>query len=165
MILKVRRRGRRKVTDLERIASFNVDHTKLNKGIYVSRIDGDITSYDLRMKKPNKEPVLGNGAVHTIEHLFATYVRNSDYKNSVIYFGPMGCRTGFYFLVRNADDEKVLKLTTAAFEFIKNYVGVIPGSSEVECGNYLDHNLPVAKAEAEAYYNILKNSDDKSMKY
>lgn len=150
---------------MERIASFCVDHTKLNKGVYVSRIDGDITTYDIRMKKPNVEQVLDNGAIHTIEHLFATYARNCEYKDSVIYFGPMGCRTGCYFLTRNLDNAIVLNIIKSAFEFIANFEGEIPGSSEIECGNYRDHNLALAKDEAEEFVNILKSVTTENMNY
>ena len=150
---------------MERIASFCVDHTKLNKGVYVSRIDGDITTYDIRMKKPNVEQVLDNGAIHTIEHLFATYARNCEYKDSVIYFGPMGCRTGCYFLTRNLDNAIVLSIIKSAFEFIANFEGEIPGSSEIECGNYRDHNLALAKKEAEEFVNILKPLKPENMNY
>lgn len=150
---------------MERIASFCVDHTKLEKGVYVSRIDGDITTYDLRMKKPNVEEVLDNGAIHTIEHLFATYARNCEYKDSVIYFGPMGCRTGCYFLTRNLDDKIVLKIIKDAFGFIAQFEGEIPGSSAVECGNYKDHNLAQAKVEAEKYCKVLEPLTEENMKY
>lgn len=150
---------------MERIASFCVDHTKLNKGVYVSRIDGDITTYDIRMKKPNVEQVLDNGAIHTIEHLFATYARNCEYKDSVIYFGPMGCRTGCYFLTRNLDNAIVLSIIKSAFEFIANFEGEIPGSSEIECGNYRDHNLALAKKEAKEFVNILKPLKPENMNY
>lgn len=150
---------------MEKIASFCVDHTKLEKGVYVSRLDGDITTYDLRMKKPNVEEVLDNGAIHTIEHLFATYARNCEYKDAVIYFGPMGCRTGCYFLTRNLDNKTVLKIIKDAFEFISKFEGEIPGSSAVECGNYRDHNLPLAKIEAEKYCEVLKPLTEENMQY
>lgn len=150
---------------MEKIASFCVDHTRLEKGVYVSRIDGDITTYDIRMRKPNVEEVLDNGAIHTIEHLFATYARNCKYKDSVIYFGPMGCRTGCYFLTRNLDDETVLNIIKDAFKFIAEFEGEIPGSSAVECGNYRDHNLTLAKREAEEMVKILKPLTKDNMKY
>ena len=150
---------------MERIASFCVDHTKLNKGVYVSRIDGDITTYDIRMKKPNVEQVLDNGAIHTIEHLFATYARNCEYKDSVIYFGPMGCRTGCYFLTRNLDNATVLTIIKDAFAFIADFEGEIPGSSEIECGNYRDHNLALAKKEAKEFVDVLKPLIKENMQY
>ena len=150
---------------MERIASFCVDHTRLNKGVYVSRIDGDITTYDIRMRKPNVEKVLDNSALHTIEHLFATYARNCEYKDHVIYFGPMGCRTGCYFLTRNLDDATVLKIIKDAFQFIADFEGEIPGSTAVECGNYRDHNLELAKEEAVKMVKTLKPLTVNDMKY
>lgn len=141
---------------MERIASFCVDHTILEKGVYVSRIDGDVTTYDIRMRLPNREKVMDNAAIHTIEHLFATFARNSEYKDSVIYFGPMGCRTGFYFLTRSLDNQTVLDLIREAFKFIAEYEGEIPGTTAKECGNYLDHDLETAKAEAAQMVTILK---------
>lgn len=150
---------------MERIASFCVDHTKLEKGVYVSRIDGDITTYDIRMRKPNVEEVLDNGAIHTIEHLFATYARNCEYKDSVIYFGPMGCRTGCYFLTRNLDNATVLNVIKEAFKFIADFEGEIPGNSAIECGNYRDHNLVLAKKEAKEFCNILKPLSEEDMQY
>ena len=150
---------------MERIASFCVDHTRLNKGVYVSRIDGDITTYDIRMRKPNVEKVLDNGALHTIEHLFATYARNCEYKDNVIYFGPMGCRTGCYFLTRNLDDATVLQIIKDAFQFIADFEGKIPGSTAVECGNYRDHNLELAKEEAVKMVKTLKPLTVNDMKY
>lgn len=150
---------------MERIASFCVDHTKLEKGVYVSRIDGDITTYDIRMRKPNVEEVMDNGAIHTIEHLFATYARNCEYKDSVIYFGPMGCRTGCYFLTRNLDNATVLSIIKDAFRFIADFEGEIPGSSAVECGNYRDHNLELAKKEAREFIKILQPLTAENMHY
>ena len=150
---------------MEKIASFCVDHTKLEKGVYVSRIDGDITTYDMRMRKPNVEEVMDNGAIHTIEHLFATYARNCEYKDSVIYFGPMGCRTGCYFLTRNLDNATVLEIIKNAFRFIADYEGEIPGVSAVECGNYRDHNLEAAKNEAKEFIKILQPLTAENMQY
>ncbi|MEE1003647.1 MAG: S-ribosylhomocysteine lyase [Acutalibacteraceae bacterium] len=150
---------------MERIASFCVDHTKLEKGVYVSRIDGDITTYDIRMRKPNVEEVMDNGAIHTIEHLFATYARNCEYKDSVIYFGPMGCRTGCYFLTRNLDNATVLSIIKEAFRFIADFEGEIPGSTAVECGNYRDHNLELAKKEAREFIKILQPLTAENMHY
>lgn len=143
---------------MKTIKSFLVDHTVLMPGVYVSRIDGDAVTYDLRLKRPNREKVLDNAPIHTIEHLFATYVRNSEYKDSIIYFGPMGCRTGFYFIVRDSmDHSSVLNLIKEAFGFISSYDGEIPGASERECGNYLDHDLDGAKREAALYSEILSS--------
>ena len=128
---------------MERIASFCVDHTKLDRGMYLSRQDGDVLTWDIRMKKPNQGDYLTTGAAHTLEHLFATYARNSAYKDGVIYVGPMGCRTGFY-------------LTVDSFRFMAAFEGAVPGASEVECGNYRDMDLPKAKAEAAAMLPVLE---------
>ena len=141
---------------MEKIASFTVDHTKLEKGLYVSRIDGDVVTYDLRTRVPNREDVMSNGAIHTVEHLAATYLRNSEYRDSIIYFGPMGCRTGFYFLCRGMNDEQVLALLKECFDFVAVYEGDIPGVSAVECGNWRDHDLDGAKAEAANYRKVLE---------
>ena len=151
---------------MKTIKSFLVDHTVLMPGVYVSRVDGDAVTYDLRLKHPNREPVLDNAPIHTIEHLFATYVRNSEYKDSVIYFGPMGCRTGFYFIVRDdVDNAKVMLLVKAATEFIADYNGEIPGATERECGNYRDHDLAGAKAEAAKYAQVLSCLSPDNMNY
>lgn len=150
---------------MQRIKSFEIDHTKLDKGMYISRIDADITTFDIRVKKPNVEPVLDNDIIHTIEHLFATYVRNSQYKENIIYFGPMGCRTGFYFLTRNLESQTVLDLTVKAFEFIAEYDGEIPGATEIECGNYKEHNLTGAKEESKEIVTILKQFNVTKMEY
>ena len=115
-------------------------------------------TYDLRLKRPNVEKVLDNAPIHTIEHLFATYVRNSKYSESIIYFGPMGCRTGFYFIVRdNMSHETVVSLVKEAFDFIAVYDEEIPGVSAKECGNYLDHDLDGAKREAAIYADAIKD--------
>ena len=140
---------------MERIASFEVNHLILKEGIYLSRIDGDVYTYDLRLRVPNGDDYLENAAIHTAEHLFATYVRNSEFKDNIIYFGPMGCRTGFYFLVKDLSGEQVIALCRRAFAFIAGYDGDIPGASAVECGNYLDHDLEGAKRDAERYLKVL----------
>lgn len=142
---------------MDRIASFEVDHTILQKGMYISRIDGDIVTYDIRMRRPNAEPVMDNAAIHTIEHLFATFVRNSQWKENVVYFGPMGCRTGFYFLVRGMAYADAIKLTQDAFAFIAGFEGGIPGASAAECGNYQEHSLDGAKKEAVRFLPVIKN--------
>lgn len=145
-------------TKLNKITSFSINHDTLEKGMYISRIDGDIITYDLRFVKPNVGPYLENDGLHTFEHLFATYVRNTKYSDLIIYFGPMGCRTGFYFVVRNElSHELAIKLVQDTCEFIKNYTGEIPGSKKEECGNYLDHDLNKAKRYAEGYLEIIKN--------
>ena len=141
---------------MKKIASFSVNHDKLKKGMYVSRIDGDVVTYDLRMKVPNAGDYLSNGALHTFEHLFATYARNSALSDSVIYVGPMGCRTGFYLLTRGLTPAEALKLTVESFRFMAAFEGAVPGASEVECGNYRDMDLPAAKAEAAAMLLVLE---------
>lgn len=151
--------------ELKKIASFQVDHTTLKRGLYISRIDGDITTFDIRMKKPNCKPFLENDAIHTIEHLFATFVRSTDFSKNIVYFGPMGCLTGFYFITRGLSYEQVIKLTQQAFEFISGYTGEIPGSSAVECGNYLEHSLIKAKQEAMEFLPVLKNYNESMLKY
>ncbi|MCR5411716.1 MAG: S-ribosylhomocysteine lyase [Patescibacteria group bacterium] len=133
---------------MQKIASFQVDHTKFGVGMYISRIDGDVITYDIRMVKPNGGTYLTPSSLHTIEHLFATYVRNSQYSDKIIYVGPMGCRTGFYFLTRNTlPKEDSIQLIKETFQFIANYQGEIPGATIEECGNYLDHDLETAKQE------------------
>lgn len=141
---------------MERITSFNVDHDLLEPGIYVSRIDGDITTYDLRTRKPNAGSFMDTTTAHTVEHMFATFVRNSEIKDDVIYFGPMGCRTGFYLLVRNADNEKVLEITRSILKSIVEYEGEVFGASQKECGNWLDLELGCAKEECARYLKILE---------
>ena len=133
---------------MQKIASFQVDHTKFGVGMYISRIDGDVITYDIRMVKPNGWIYLTPSSLHTIEHLFATYVRNSQYSDKIIYVGPMGCRTGFYFLTRDTlSKEESIQLIKETFQFIANYQGEIPGATIEECGNYLDHDLETAKQE------------------
>lgn len=136
---------------MKRIASFEIDHTILPCGIYTSRVDGDVTTYDLRMRRPNAEPVMENAAIHTIEHLFATYVRNSAWADHIIYFGPMGCRTGCYFLTRGMDGADVISLVYEAFRFIAEFNGPVPGTTAKECGNYREHDLAGARREARRY--------------
>lgn len=150
---------------MEKIASFTVDHTKLKRGIYISRVDGDITTYDIRAKIPNGNDYLDIKATHTIEHLFATYFRNSEIKDDVIYFGPMGCRTGFYLLVRNAQHKKVIELINKALQFTVDFQGEIPGVSEIECGNYLEHDLEGAKRECQKLIPIYKNYTEDMLYY
>ncbi|MBQ7595565.1 MAG: S-ribosylhomocysteine lyase [Clostridia bacterium] len=151
---------------MKKIASFQIDHTILPKGMYVSRVDGDVITYDIRMRLPNKEEVMQNGAMHTIEHLFATYVRNSNFTDSIIYVGPMGCRTGFYFLTRdNVTHAQAIQLVKDTFAFIKDFEGEIPGATEVECGNYKDHDLAGAKKEAAMMCGVLENITEKDLVY
>lgn len=141
--------------ELRQIQSFQVDHTKLRPGMYVSRVDGDVVTYDIRMKTPNAGDYLANGALHTIEHLFATYVRSSALSDHVVYFGPMGCRTGFYFLVRGMSHRAAVELARQAFDFIAGFSGPIPGAAVAECGNWKEHDLEGARREAAAYLPVL----------
>ena len=150
---------------MKRIASFEVDHNTLLPGIYISRQDGDITTYDIRMRRPNKEPVMANDAIHTIEHLFATFVRNSASSDKIIYFGPMGCRTGCYFLVRDMLEQDAIDLIRQAFAFIAAYEGEIPGASEKECGNWREHSLAGAKQEAERFLPVIQNWSAERLQY
>lgn len=150
---------------MKTIKSFLVDHTVLTPGVYVSRIDGGVVTYDLRFRLPNREEVLENDSIHTIEHLFATYVRNSAYSDNIIYFGPMGCRTGFYFLTCGIDDETVLSLVKEGMAFVRDYDGPIPGASEVECGNYREHSLEKAKKDASRYCDEIKALSCRDMQY
>ena len=142
---------------MDKIASFTIDHIKLQPGIYVSRRDhiGDetITTFDLRMTSPNEEPVMNTAEVHTIEHLAATYLRNDpEYSDRVVYFGPMGCRTGFYLILAgDLDSRDIVPLITRTYEFIRDFEGEVPGASHRDCGNYLDMNLGMAHYLANKY--------------
>lgn len=150
---------------MEKIASFQVDHTRLSPGMYTSRTDGDVVTYDVRFVKPNTPPYLEPPVMHTIEHLVATYVRNSAHKDGVIYFGPMGCRTGFYLLTRGLTPAQALQLTVDAYRFMADFEGAVPGASEVECGNYRDMDLPAAKAEAAAMLPVLESLTAEDLHY
>ena len=147
---------------MEKIASFTIDHMKLQPGVYVSRVDKigaeTVTTFDLRMTSPNEEPVMNTAEMHTIEHLAATFLRNHpDWKERTIYFGPMGCRTGFYLLLAGELDSKaIVPLMQEMFTFIRDFEGDVPGASARDCGNYLDMNLPMAKYLAKKYLeNVL----------
>lgn len=150
---------------MKKIKSFEIDHTKLEKGLYISRVDDNIITYDLRMVKPNTPPFLENDGIHTFEHLLATFLRNSEYSKNVVYVGPMGCRTGFYLLFKDLAPKIAIKLIQDALNFIANYEGEIPGNSAIECGNYLDHNLEKTNAYAQEMYVILKNWKCENLKY
>lgn len=151
---------------MKTIASFTVNHDKLEKGMYVSRIDGDVVTYDIRMKKPNGGDYLTDKGLHTIEHLFATFARNSAAADSVIYVGPMGCRTGFYLLLRDTVSRMdALQLVKDSMQFIVHFTGKIPGSERWECGNYLEHDLPEAKKVAADMLEVLKNWNGEKMRY
>ena len=143
---------------MQKIASFTVNHDTLEKGMYISRIDGDIVTYDVRMKKPNGGDYFQMSAAHTLEHLFATYARNSKHGDKIVYVGPMGCRTGFYLLTRaNISYGDAIALVKESMSFIASYQGEIPGASKKECGNYLEHNLLGAKQLAKDMVEILQN--------
>lgn len=151
---------------MNKIASFCVDHTKLMPGIYISRIDGDVVTYDIRMRRPNCGDYLQNPVMHTIEHLFATYARNSAFTDSIVYVGPMGCRTGFYLLVRDKmTHEQVIKLLQETFAFIAAYEGEVPGTAEAECGNCREHDLEGAKQEAAQMGTVIQNWTPEKMQY
>ena len=157
---------------MEKIASFTIDHIKLQPGVYVSRKDhigaGVITTFDLRMTSPNEEPVMNTAEVHTIEHLAATFLRNHPvYKDKTVYFGPMGCRTGFYLLLAgDLSSKDIVPLMIEMFEFIRDYEGEVPGASPRDCGNYLDMNLGMANYLAKRYLEqVLYSIDDSRLVY
>ena len=151
---------------MKKIASFTVNHDTLEKGMYISRIDGDVVTYDIRMKRPNGGDYLNMRAAHTLEHLFATYARNSALSDGVIYVGPMGCRTGFYFLVRDTiSHAQAIELVKESMAFARDFEGEIPGNKREECGNYLDHDLAGAKALGKEMYEVLKNWSENDLKY
>ena len=156
---------------MEKIASFTIDHLKLLPGVYVSRKDkvGQqvITTFDIRMTRPNFEPVLNTAEVHTIEHLGATFLRNdSEFKDKTIYFGPMGCRTGFYMVLAGDYDSKdVVELVTRMFIFMKDFEGDVPGACAKDCGNYLDMNLNMAKFYSDKYLNVLNSIKTENLIY
>ena len=152
---------------MKQIASFTVNHDILEKGMYISRIDGDVVTYDLRMKKPNGGDYLENAAMHTFEHLFATYARNSAWTDDVIYVGPMGCRTGFYLLLRNSVSyADAIRLVQESFRFIADFEGAIPGAQfPRECGNYLEHDLAGARKIAEDMCSVLASWQEKDLYY
>ena len=148
------------MNEIKKIASFEVNHNLLREGIYVSRIDGDITTYDLRTRIPNAGDYMDNLTMHSLEHMFATYVRSSEIADNVIYFGPMGCQTGFYLLVRGADISKVLEVVKRTLSRIINHEGEIFGKSAIECGNYKNLDLTSAKIEAKRYLEILESKEN-----
>ena len=156
---------------MEKITSFTIDHIKLQPGLYVSRKDKvgceTITTFDLRLTNPNEEPVMNTAEIHTMEHLAATYLRNEpDWKERVIYFGPMGCRTGFYLLLAGDYESKdVVPLVKACFEFIRDFSGEVPGASAKDCGNYLDMNLPMANYWGRKYTQLLETIGEDRLVY
>lgn len=148
---------------MEKITSFTIDHIKLQPGLYVSRKDRigaeTVTTFDLRLTSPNEEPVMNTAEMHTIEHLAATYLRNDpSWKERILYFGPMGCRTGFYLLIAGSyESQDVLALVKECFAFIRDFKGEVPGASAKDCGNYLDMNLPMANYWGAKYASLLEN--------
>lgn len=156
---------------MEKIASFTIDHLRLRPGLYVSRKDRigaeNVTTFDLRITAPNIEPVMNTAEVHAMEHLGATYLRNDPvWKDRVVYFGPMGCRTGFYLLLSgDLQSEDVLPLVADTFRFIRDFSGEIPGASAKDCGNYLDMNLPMAQFHARRYVSVLETAAPETLRY
>jgi len=156
---------------MEKITSFTIDHIRLQPGLYVSRKarvgEETVTTFDLRVTSPNEEPVMNTAEMHTIEHLAATYLRNDpEWKDKVLYFGPMGCRTGFYLLIAgNYTSADVLDLVKRCFVFISDFSGDVPGASPRDCGNYLDMNLPMANYWGRRYSELLKNIDKSRLVY
>jgi len=157
---------------MKQIASFTIDHIKLLPGVYVSRKDKigneTITTFDIRMTRPNQDPVMLTGEVHTIEHLGATFLRNhSEFSNRILYFGPMGCRTGFYLLLGGDYDSKdIIPLLVEMYEFMRDFEGEIPGATAINCGNYSDMNLPLAKEYAKNFLEkVLYNIKDENLNY
>lgn len=157
---------------MEKITSFTIDHLKLVPGLYVSRKDNvnghTVTTFDIRMTSPNDEPVMNTAEMHTIEHLAATFLRNhAVYQDKVLYFGPMGCRTGFYLLLSDDYESRdIVPLMKEMFTFIAKFEGDVPGASAKDCGNYLDMNLPMAKYLAKKYLdNVLENITDRQLIY
>ncbi len=160
---------------MEKIESFKVNHKLLKRGIYVSRKDYDnetgeviATTFDIRMKEPNREPVINIAELHTIEHLGATFLRNHDvYKKETIYFGPMGCRTGFYVIFKgDLQSKDVVKIITEMYEFMAEFEGDVPGADEYSCGNYLDQNLNMAKYESKKFLEeVLYHLTDENLNY
>lgn len=150
---------------MERIASFCVDHTTLLPGVYLSRQDGEVRTWDIRMKRPNHGDYLSPAAAHTIEHLFATCARNSRFSSGVVYVGPMGCLTGFYLLTQGLSDADVLTLVKECFAWMATYQGPIPGASEAECGNYRLMDSDAARAECKAMCDVLNALDAEHLRY
>ena len=156
---------------MEKITSFTIDHIKLQPGVYVSRKDKAgseiVTTFDLRLTSPNEEPVMNTAEMHTIEHLAATYLRNEpDWKDKVLYFGPMGCRTGFYLLlIGDYESRQILGLVKDCFRFIEGFSGEVPGASAKDCGNYLDMNLPMAKYWGKRYADLLEGITEDRLVY
>ena len=151
--------------NIQRISSFCVDHDRLKPGIYISRVDGDVTTYDLRTRTPNAGAYMDTRTAHSVEHMFATYIRNSAIGGNVLYFGPMGCRTGFYLLVRSLAPDAVLGAVKETLEKICMHEGSVYGATRRECGNYLDLSLEDAKRECAAYLDVLNQKKEITFRY
>ena len=141
----------------QKIESFKIDHNKLNPGIYVSRTDGDIVTYDLRTRKPNMGDFMDNATMHSVEHMIATYIRSSSIGQDIIYFGPMGCQTGFYLLVRKGNNDEVLAVVKETLQKVISHEGEVFGASQIECGNYKNLNIALAKEECRKYLEVLES--------
>lgn len=150
---------------MERIKSFQINHNILEPGFYISREDDNVITYDLRTRKPNSGDYMSNATMHSLEHMFATYARNSAVSDKVIYFGPMGCQTGFYFLVKDLAPVEVFELTIEILEDIMAYEGPVFGASAIECGNYANLDLALAKEEAAKYLEVLNNWENMEFSY
>lgn len=150
---------------MERIMSFTINHDILMPGFYISRVDGDITTYDMRTRRPNMGDYMSDLTMHSVEHMFATYIRNSEIAEDVIYFGPMGCQTGFYLLVRNANDKRVFEITKNVLQQIVEHDGPVFGASAVECGNYRNLDITAAKTECATYLEVLKQQTNMEFTY
>ncbi len=151
---------------MKKIASFTVNHDTLTKGMYISRIDGDVVTYDIRMKVPNGGDYFSMSAAHTLEHLFATYARNSRFGEQIVYVGPMGCRTGFYLLTRDSVSAcDAITLVKDSMAFVRDFEGEIPGSKKEECGNYLDHDLVGAKKLGKEMCVVLADWKENDLQY
>lgn len=150
---------------MERIKSFTINHDILMPGFYISRVDGDITTYDMRTRRPNMGNYMSDLTMHSVEHMFATYIRNSEIADDVVYFGPMGCQTGFYLLIRNADDKQVFEITKKVLQEILDHEGPVFGASAVECGNYRNLDLAAAKEACRTYLEVLKKQTNMEFTY
>ena len=152
---------------MNRIKSFTINHNLLMPGFYISREDGDVITYDLRTRKPNAGDYMDNATMHSLEHMFATYIRNSEMGNGVVYFGPMGCRTGFYLILAGElEPMDIIDLLCEMYAFMAGFEGEVPGADAISCGNYLDMNLPMAKYLAKRYLdNVLANISEANTIY
>ena len=151
--------------EIQKIQSFTVDHDKLEPGLYISRVDGTVTTYDLRTRKPNAGDYMDNLTMHSVEHLFATYIRSSSIGSKVLYFGPMGCQTGFYLLVDSTPKEQVLEAIEAVLRQIIAHTGPVFGAARKECGNYLNLNLEAAQLECRRYLQVLEDAAPITFQY